>query len=121
MNNDVISQVRYDQLPLECILTPKQLLYYREYFREGKTLSEISIMYGVSVSNICHVLKLARRRIIEYYGEHTQNIYCGNCKHCQKAPNNIFVCNEHNHIIDYCLRDGSCADWESITRYDEGV
>lgn len=51
-------------------------------------------------------------------GEHPQNIYCGNCKHCRKA-NNKFVCDEHNNIIDYCLRNGSCADWEPITRYDE--
>ena len=73
MNNDVISQVRFDQIPLECILTPKQLLYYKEYFREGKTLSEISIKYDVSISNICHVLKTARRRIIDYYEGENQD------------------------------------------------
>ncbi len=52
-------------------------------------------------------------------GEHHQNIYCGNCKHCRKAPSNLFVCDEHNSIIDFCLRECSCADWEPIARYDE--
>ena len=49
-------------------------------------------------------------------GEHPQNIYCGNCKYCRQTAGNCFVCNEHNNIIDYCLRDGSCAEWEPIPR-----
>ena len=48
-------------------------------------------------------------------GENPQNIYCGNCKHCRSVPDNRWACDEHNHIIDYCLRDGSCADWEPIS------
>lgn len=66
-NNDVMAAVRFDAVPYEAILTPKQYDYYRAYFREGKTLANISLMYGVDISTVCRVIKNARRRIIEYY------------------------------------------------------
>ena len=67
MTNDIMSAVRFEQLPLEIILTPKQIKYYTAYFRDGKTLAEISIENDVTISNVCHCIRNARRRIIEYY------------------------------------------------------
>lgn len=66
-NNDIMSTVRFDQVPIEIILTGTQLKYYREYFKNSKSMADISIMYGVDISTVCRVLKNARKRIIEYY------------------------------------------------------
>ena len=66
-NPDVMSQIQFDSVPYEAILTPTQLKYYTAYFRGGKSLAEISIAYGVDISTVCRVIKNARRRIIEYY------------------------------------------------------
>ena len=60
--------------------------------------------------------KNAQYKAVAFWnGEHPQNIYCGNCKHCRSVPDNRWACDEYNQIIDYCLRDGSCADWEPIS------
>lgn len=65
-NPDVKSQIQFDNIPYEAILTPTQYRYYMAYFRGGKSLAEISIAYGVDISTVCRVIKNARRRIIEY-------------------------------------------------------
>lgn len=72
MNNDIAAQLRFDNVPAEIILTPKQYKYYKAYFRDGKKLADISIMYDVDITTVCRVLKSARRRLINYYerGEH---------------------------------------------------
>lgn len=69
MNNDIAAQLRFDNVPAEMILTPKQYKYYRDYFREGMRLADISIKYDVDISTVCRVLKSARRRMLEYYNE----------------------------------------------------
>lgn len=66
-NPDVMSQVQFDAVPYEVILTPTQYNYYKAYFRGGKTLAEIADAYGVDITTVCRVIKNARRRIIDYY------------------------------------------------------
>lgn len=67
MNNDIAAQLRFDNVPAEAILTPKQYKYYKAYFRDGKKLADISIMYDVDITTVSRVLKSARLRLITYY------------------------------------------------------
>lgn len=67
MNNDIAAQLRFDNVPAEIILTSKQYKYYKAYFRDGKKLADISIMYDVDISTVCRVIKSARRRLLQYY------------------------------------------------------
>lgn len=55
-------------IPIEVILTPTQYRYYQSYFRDGKTMTDISIENDVNISTVCRVLKNARKRILEYCG-----------------------------------------------------
>lgn len=64
---DVISELRFDAVPYEAILTPTQYRYYRAYFHDGLKLADISIKYDVDITTVCRVLKNARARIIKYY------------------------------------------------------
>lgn len=64
---DVMRAVRFDDCPYQAILTPRQYRYYAAYFRDGKTMQEISIENDVDISTICRVIKNARKRIIDYY------------------------------------------------------
>lgn len=73
MNNDIAAQLRFDNVPAEIILTPKQYKYYKAYFRDGKKLADISIMYDVDITTVCRVLKSARSRMIQYYEEVNNN------------------------------------------------
>ena len=73
MNNDIAAQLRFDNVPAEVILTPKQYKYYKAYFRDGKKLADISIMYDVDITTVCRVLKSARRRMIDYYERGADN------------------------------------------------
>lgn len=67
MTNDIIRAVRSEQPPLEAILTPKQLLYYRSYFRDGKTMAAIAVENDVDITTVCRVIKSARHRLLSYY------------------------------------------------------
>lgn len=69
MNNDIAAQLRFDNVPAEVILTPRQYKYYKAYFRDGLRMADISIKYDVDISTVCRVLKSARKRLIEYYKE----------------------------------------------------
>lgn len=51
---------------LRGILTPTQYKYWIEYFYNNHTLADISIMYDVHISTVCHVLKNARKRYLSY-------------------------------------------------------
>lgn len=57
---------------LRQILTTTQYKYYTEYFDNGKTLGEISIIYDVDITTVCRVIKAARRRIISFNMDHPE-------------------------------------------------
>lgn len=69
MNKDIIGAVRCEQLPLEIILTPTQLRYYRMYFRDAKTMGQIAEECGVDISTVCRTIKAARQRMLNHYKE----------------------------------------------------
>lgn len=69
MNKDIIGAVRCEQPPLEIILTPTQLRYYRMYFRDAKTMGQIADVCGVDISTVCRTIKAARQRLLNHYRE----------------------------------------------------
>ena len=69
MNKDIIGAVRCEQPPLEIILTPTQLRYYRMYFRDAKTMGQIAAECGVDISTVCRTIKAARQRLLNHYRE----------------------------------------------------
>ena len=69
MSKDIIGAVRCEQPPLEIILTPTQLRYYRMYFRDAKTMGQIAEECGVDISTVCRTIKAARQRLLNHYRE----------------------------------------------------
>lgn len=49
-----------------CLLTKKQQLYFREYFFNDRSLSELSNEYQISRSAIQNVLKTIKNELIKY-------------------------------------------------------
>lgn len=47
------------------VLTKTQFRYWYDYYINDMKLSDISIAYDVHITTVCHVLKNARKRVLQ--------------------------------------------------------